>query len=433
MQHEQRLAALAVTRVLAGATLPAALAAVDDGAPTRGHALVQELAYGTLRHWGRLAAVTEALAAKPLPDATLAALVAVALYQLDYTQAPAFAVVDRAVEAAALVARPQAKALVNALLRRYLRERDALNRAAVAASPVARWSYPRWWIGRVEADHPHHWQRILEVGNERPPLTLRVNRRATTRDALAASMAAADVATMPVGAAGLIVTTPRPVTELPGYAEGAFSVQDAGAQLAAPLLDVRDGMRVLDACAAPGGKTTHIAELADVDLLAARQRRRPDRARAREPRAAAPRPSVDPRGRRRCRRAGRLVGRPPVRPHPGRTSPARRPASCGAIRTSSGCAARATSRRSSPSSSASSRRSGRCSRRAVACCTRPARCSRPKTSCRSRTFLRPTPAALRETISFPADCPHDGGQLLPAGNGEVHNQDGFFYALLRKA
>ena len=241
---------------------------MDDGAPTRGRALVQELAYGTLRHWGRLAALTQALATKPLTDAPLSALIAVALYQLDHTQAPAFAVVDRAVEAAALIARPQAKPLVNAMLWRYLRERAALNEAVAAASPVARWSYQRWWIGRVEADHPQQWQAILAAGNERPPLTLRVNRRATTREALAAKFAARDIACRDVGAAGLIVALPRPVTELPGYAEGEFSVQDAGAQLAAPLLQPEEGQRVLDACAAPGGKTTHLAELACVELTA---------------------------------------------------------------------------------------------------------------------------------------------------------------------
>jgi 16S rRNA (cytosine967-C5)-methyltransferase len=124
---------------------------------------VQELAYGTLRHWGRLTALTQTLAAKPLADHPLAALIAIAIYQLDL-HAPAFAVVDRAVEAAALMGRPKAKPLVNALLRRYLRERDALNAEAQEASPVARWSYPRWWIGRVEADHPQHWTQIRPPG-----------------------------------------------------------------------------------------------------------------------------------------------------------------------------------------------------------------------------------------------------------------------------
>ncbi len=154
------------------------------------------------------------------------------------------------------------------MLRRYLREREALNTQVAAASPVARWSYPRWWIGRLEADHPRHWQEILAAGNERPPLTLRVNRRAGTRAALLARFAAEGVDAAAAGAEGIIVDPPRPVTALPGFAEGAFAVQDLGAQLAAPILDPHDGMRVLDACAAPGGKATHLLELADIELVA---------------------------------------------------------------------------------------------------------------------------------------------------------------------
>ncbi len=227
MQVEQQQAALAVRHVLEGMALPAALAAVDDGSPLRGRTLVQELAYGTLRHWGRCEGLTRALATKPVADVRLAALVAVALYQLDHTDAPPFAVVDRAVDAAGLISRPQAKTLVNALLRRYLRERDALNTQVAAKSPVARWSYPRWWIGRVEADHPHHWEQILAAGNERPPLTLRVNRRAGTREALLARFAAEGIAARAVGAEGIHVDPPRPVTALPGFADGAFAVPAA--------------------------------------------------------------------------------------------------------------------------------------------------------------------------------------------------------------
>src|SRR3954452_18502481 len=178
MRNEQRLAALAVQHVLAGTTLPAALAAIAE---ERGHALVQELAYGTLRHWGRMDALARRLATKPVADPRLHILIAVALYQLDHTDAPAFAVVDQAVKAAGEVARPQPKPLVNAMLRRYLREREALNLAVAGESPVAQWSYPRWWIGRVQADHPQRWEAILAAGNERPPLTLRANLRVTSR------------------------------------------------------------------------------------------------------------------------------------------------------------------------------------------------------------------------------------------------------------
>ena len=432
MQHEQRLAALAVVRVHEGATLPAALAAVADGAPTRGHALVQELAYGTLRYWGRLEALVQALAGRRVTPPVLAALVAVALYQLDHTQAPAFAVVDRAVDAAALVGRPQAKALVNALLRRYLREREALNRDVAAASPVARWSYPRWWIGRVEADLPQCWQAVLEAGNERPPLTLRVNRRATTREALAARLDAAGIAVVPVGAAGLVVTAPRPVAELPGFAEGEFAVQDAGAQLAAPLLDVRDGMRVLDACAAPGGKATHVAELAAVDLTALdADDARLARVRENFARLDLAGPAIrtvtgdagDPAAWWDGRPFDRILADVPctasgvVRRHPDAKWLRRR----SDIATFAAQQARILAGLWPLLAAGGRLLYTTCSVFAA------------ENDLQINDFLQRTPTALRESISFPPGTVHTGGQLLPSANGAGHNQDGFFYALLRKA
>jgi len=432
VQHEQRLAALAVRRVLEGATLPAALAAVDDGARTRGHALVQELAYGTLRHWGRVEALVQALAGRPVTPPVLAALVAVALYQLDHTQAPSFAVVDRAVEATALVGRPQAKALVNALLRRYLREREALNAQVAGASPVARWSYPRWWIGRVEADLPQHWQAVLAAGNERPPLTLRVNRRATTREALAGRLGAAGIETSPVGEAGLVVAVPRPVAELPGFAEGEFAVQDAGAQCAAPLLAVRDGMRVLDACAAPGGKATHLAELADVELTALdSDERRLVRVRENFARLRLAGPSIrivrgdagDPGAWWDGRAFDRILADVPctasgvIRRHPD---------------------AKWLRRRTDVAAFAAQQArilDGLWPLVAPGGFVLYTTCSvfSAENEFQIRDFLQRTPSALRESISFPPGTPHVGGQLLPSANGAGHNQDGFFYALLRKA
>ncbi|MFO1414684.1 MAG: 16S rRNA (cytosine(967)-C(5))-methyltransferase RsmB [Burkholderiales bacterium] len=431
MEHEQRMAALAVHRVHQGATLQAALAAVDDGAPTRGHALVQELAYGTLRHWGRLQALTNALAAKPLTDAPLAALVAVALYQLDHTDAPAFAVVDRAVDAAAQVARPQAKPLVNAMLRRYQRERDALNAQVAAASPVARWSYQRWWIGRVEADHPKAWQAILAAGNTRPPLTLRVNRRLTTREALADRLAEAGVATRPVGEWGLIVEVARPVTGLPGYAEGEFSVQDAGAQLAAPLLGVADGMRVLDACAAPGGKTTHVAELADVTLTAV------ERDPARLARIG------DNLARLRLARPGITL----VEGDAGDPAAWWDGVPYDRILADVPCTASGVVRRH-PDGKWLRRKSdlasfGEQQQRileglwpllAPGGLLLYATCSvfAAENGGQVDAFLARHPDALRERLTLPPGCPHADGQLLPAEDAAGHNQDGFFYALLRK-
>lgn len=431
MQHEQRLAALAVLRVLAGEPLPVALAAVADGAPTRGHSFVQELAYGTLRHWGRLDALTQALTTKPLADRPLAALIAVALYQLDHTRAPAFAVVDQAVEAVVLVARPQAKPLVNALLRRYLRERESLNAQVAAASPVARWSYPRWWIGRVEADFPQHWEAILAAGNERPPLTVRANRKVNTREALAAQWALTGIETAPVGAEGLVVLVPQPVTELPGFAAGAFAVQDAGAQLAAPLLGVADGMRVLDACAAPGGKAAHLAAMADIDLTAldndaGRLLRVADNLARLQVAGPGVRTLVgdagDPAGWWDGRPFDRILADVPctasgiVRRHPD---------------------AKWLRRRSDIESFAAQQRRmlpALWQMLAPGGLLLYATCSVfvAENTSQINDFLKSHPEALRETITIPDEYPQVEGQLLPAANGAVHNQDGFFYALLRK-
>ncbi|MEO6748896.1 MAG: transcription antitermination factor NusB, partial [Casimicrobiaceae bacterium] len=295
MQQSQRQAVEVIARVLDGAALPAAMAAVDLEHAGPARALVQELAYGTLRHYGTLDALQRMLAAKPLPDRDVALLVDVALYQVAHTRAPAFAIVDQAVDAVVAMGKPAAKSLVNALLRRYLRERAALDaRVANGDDPVARYSHPRWWIDRVRRDFPVHWQQVLEAGNTRPPLALRVNARATTRDALLARLAAASIGARPAGAAGIVIDAPMPVTALPGYDDGAFSVQDLGAQLAAPLLACTDGMRVLDACAAPGGKTTHILELAGVAMTALdRDEARLPRVRANLARLGLASPTVD--------------------------------------------------------------------------------------------------------------------------------------------
>ncbi len=266
MEQAQRIAAKAVRRVLAGVALGGALE--DAGASKASQrALATDLAYGTLRFLGQTRAVVRSLSVRPLADQSVEALLWVAIYQLIHTTAPAHAVVDSAVRATGQLKRTSAKALTNAILRNFLRRRDEVL-VDIAHDAEARNSYPRWWIDRVFAQYPAHAPKILDAGNARPPLTLRVNRRATSRDDYLVALKLADIAASAVGNAGVIVAEPRRVEELPGYSEGWFSVQDAGAQLAAELLDAHDGMRVLDACAAPGGKTTHLAELANLELTA---------------------------------------------------------------------------------------------------------------------------------------------------------------------
>lgn len=430
MQREQTLAALVVTRVFDGANLRDALAAVDDGSALRGRTLVQELAYGTLRHWGMLDAMTTALARKPIPDPLLRALIAVALYQLDHTRAPPFAVVDRAVTAAGQAVRPEAKSLVNAMLRRYLRERAAL-RELVAKDEVARWSYPKWWIDRVRRDYPSDWQAILAAGNARPPLTLRVNRRVSGRDELLQRFAAVGVAASPAGPGGVIVHEPRPVGELPGFAEGAFAVQDLGAQCAAPLLGASDGMRVLDACAAPGGKTAHLLECGNVEILALDAD--PKRL-ARIEENLARLALTDRRVRLVLGDAGKPAdwwdGRPFDR--------ILLDAPC----TASGVVRRHPDAKWRHRAGDVDRLAREQSRLLAGVWPLLARdgkllyatCSvfAAENEDRVAAFVAAHPDALRESLSLPEDVLHRGGQLLPSPEGASHNQDGFFYALLRK-
>ena len=431
MKIEQQQAARAVDNVHHGMSLDDALARVDDGSPLRGRALVQELAYGTLRHWGTLDALAQRLTVKPAEEPLLRALVNVALYQLDYTRAPAFAVVDRAVEAASELSRPAAKRWVNAVLRRYLRERSTLAQA-VRRDAVARWSYPRWWIARIKADYPSDWQSILEAGNARPPLTLRVNPRVTTRERLIAMLAEQAITSNPVGESGLIVDPPRPISALPGYSEGAFSVQDAGAQIAAPLLDVSDGMHVLDACAAPGGKTSHLRELADVEVLALdRDARRLARLtdNLERLRLAGPKTSAvcgdagDPSKWWDGRPFDRILADVPcsasgvVRRHPDGKW----------LRRSADIAAFVREQRRILDGLWPALASG--GKLLYATCS----LFRAENEEQIDAFQSAHPGALRETLTFSPEVRHDGGQLLPSSSAAVHNQDGFFYALLRKA
>lgn len=268
MQKTQDLACQVIAQVDAGRTLTEALSraqGADVPPPTR--AAVQDIGYGVLRHRGALDFMLRRLVPKTLPDADVERLLVVALYQLAHTRAAPYAVVDKAVDRAGRLARGRFKSLVNAVLRRYLRERAELE-AAVAGDEVARYNHPQWWVDKLRAAYPDAWQQVLEQDNVHPPMTLRVNARHGDADALLAEFAAAGIGARKLGSHALMLDKPVAVTALPGFADGRVSVQDWGAQRAAPLLDLADGQRVLDACAAPGGKSGHILEMADVALTA---------------------------------------------------------------------------------------------------------------------------------------------------------------------
>jgi 16S rRNA (cytosine967-C5)-methyltransferase len=231
--------------------------------------MLQDLSYGTLRHYAALRAVLDALLQKPLQDEKIRCLLLVALYQLVHTHAQPHAVVDHAVRVTVQALRKtSAKGLVNAILRNFLRQREALLSSTASVSEEARLGHPQWWIDKLREQHPLAWEEILACGNQHPPMTLRVNRRLGDVEAYLAQLTRAGIAAHGLSRSAILLDQPVAVGRLPGFADGLVSVQDGGAQLAAELLDVADGMRVLDACAAPGGKTLHLLELADLDLTA---------------------------------------------------------------------------------------------------------------------------------------------------------------------
>ncbi|MDP1534261.1 MAG: 16S rRNA (cytosine(967)-C(5))-methyltransferase RsmB, partial [Rubrivivax sp.] len=204
----------------------------------------------------------------PQADALLCVVLALA-WDESRAPYPSFTLVDQAVEAAKRLRATQPQSgFVNACLRRFLRERESLV-ATSERDPVAVWNHPAWWIAQLRKDHPQHWQQILAADGHHAPMTLRVNVRRTTQADYLAVLAAQGIAAEAAGAVGVQLARPMPVQRIPGFASGSVSVQDAAAQRAAPMLlhglPRQDGrpLRVLDACAAPGGKTAHLLETAD--------------------------------------------------------------------------------------------------------------------------------------------------------------------------
>lgn len=268
MKAAQLLAAQAVRLVLSGRNLSQVL---DELRPKnftpQQRAIAQDLSYGTLRWLTRLQALLTQLLDKPLTDERVHDLLLVALYQLEYSKNAPHAVVDHAVQAAAQFKNSWAKGLVNAVLRNFLRQREPLLQQ-LPQDPATQHAWPQWWVKQLQTQYPEHWQAMLVAGNLHPPMTLRVNTRKLSRDAYLAKLEAENIGAEAVGAVGIRLLKPVNVDLIPGFFQGEVSVQDLGAQFAAPALDTQPGMRVLDACSAPGGKAAHLLELADINLLA---------------------------------------------------------------------------------------------------------------------------------------------------------------------
>jgi 16S rRNA (cytosine967-C5)-methyltransferase len=238
-----------------------------DALSTAQRGAIQDLSYGTLRDLGRFRAMVDHMVARAPDYPLLRALLWVALYQLTQTRAAHHAVVNSAVATSAKLVSPALRGFVNALLRRYLRESADLDRHA-RSTDEGRYSYPKWWIDKVRQEYAHNWKSILQSGNDHPPLTLRVNLRRCDPAHYLDQLRALGMSAHPIGDTAIRLDKPVPVAQLPGFSQGLVSVQDAGAQWVPRLLDLQDGQRVLDACAAPGGKTAHMLEARTIDLTA---------------------------------------------------------------------------------------------------------------------------------------------------------------------
>lgn len=225
--------------------------------------LLQEIIFGTCRWYFQLDAILEQLLSKPLKakDNDVRCLLLIGIYQLHHLRVPEYAVVNETVGATKILKKDWAKGLTNAILRGFIREQETLVANALK-KPQGQYSHPKWFIKRLQAAWPTQWQQTLENNNLRPPMTLRVNTLKVSREQFLASLADVHI----IAAAGTLADTSVylehacPVHEIPGFDDGLFSVQDEASQLIPPLMDLASGQRLLDACAAPGGKTCHMLE-----------------------------------------------------------------------------------------------------------------------------------------------------------------------------
>lgn len=264
------LATRVLVMVYGGKSLNEAMPSLAGESPPA-RAAAQDIVYGVLRAYGRGEFILGRLMSKPLTHLDTQILLLSSLYRLESRLDSSPMVVDQAVAAAGELAGGVFKGLVNGVLRNYLRQRDSLL-AALAGDETASLQHPAWWLARLRRTYRENWPDVVASGNRPPPMALRVNLRRGSVDQYASRLAAVGLVSMPVGLQGLILQTPVAVDALPGFFDGDVSVQDVGAQRAAqilmPLVVSTPGARVLDACAAPGGKTAHLLESAELDLLA---------------------------------------------------------------------------------------------------------------------------------------------------------------------
>ncbi len=241
--------------------LDAALPSLKD---SRDRGFVQAVCYGVCRFYTRLDVILSHLLQKPMSakDGDVHALILVGLYQLMAMRIPEYAAVTETVNATEKLNKSWARGFVNAILREYLRSKDRVERE-IQNDAEALYAHPEWWIDAIKKAWPDQWQAILDANNQHPPFSLRVNQQMQTREQYLLTLLEKEYAAAPIleTQSGIILDVPMAAESLPGFSAGHISVQDGAAQLAAEIMDLKPGLRVLDACAAPGGKLTHLLEV----------------------------------------------------------------------------------------------------------------------------------------------------------------------------
>jgi 16S rRNA (cytosine967-C5)-methyltransferase len=224
------------------------------------------LAYGAIRFLGENQFFIQQLINKKITNKKIEALLCVALFQLNHDQSTDFTVVNEAVEAAKFINKSWAGSFVNGVLRNFIRQKEKLQ-TELKNDEAAFYSYPSWWINLIKENYTKDWESILLNGNKHPPLILRINERKTNLKQYEEKLKSEAISYRVLGNIALELTQPTAVEKIPGFMDGEVSIQDFGAQLAAKLLDLQDGQICLDACSAPGGKTGHMLEIADIELV----------------------------------------------------------------------------------------------------------------------------------------------------------------------
>ena len=270
MQNSQLLSAKVLEKLLSGSNLDKSFDAVfssnkNDNLEIQ-ESQIKALTYGTVRFLGKSRFIINQLVKNKIENKRVECLIHIALYQLSQEKFKNFTIVNQAVDAAKKIDFRKSK-FVNAILRNYLRSKEDLHEL-INQEHIAKYSYQNWWINKVKNEFENDWEEILEIGNQHPPLTLRVNKRKINIKKYSETLMNNGLEHKIISNIGLIINNPLNVNNIPGFLEGLISVQDFGAQIAPELLDIRKGQKILDACAAPGGKTCSIIEYEDVDVTA---------------------------------------------------------------------------------------------------------------------------------------------------------------------